>query len=340
MSETKEIFDIIIIGGGPVGMFASFYAGMRQAKTMIIESLPALGGQLTMLYPEKEIYDVAGFPHIKAKDLVTNLHEQIDMFNHDIHLEETVKHIEPLENQLLEVTTSKGLYITKSVIIAAGNGSFQPRRLKIDDIEPCEQKSMHYHITNLERFRDKEVLIAGGGDSAIDWALTLENIAKTVHVVHRRNQFRALEHSVDLLKQSSVQVHTPYVIQAIEHKEGQIHTVTLHNPKEDLKETLMIDELIVNYGYSSSLGPIKNWGLDLNKQSISVNSDMSTNIPGVYACGDIVTYDGKVALIATGFGEAPTAVNNALHFANPDLRVQPGHSTSLFEKNRTEKRGN
>ncbi|MGX6979961.1 NAD(P)/FAD-dependent oxidoreductase [Vagococcus elongatus] len=326
----KEVFDITIIGGGPTGLFAGFYAGMRNAKTLLIESLPQLGGQLAMLYPEKHIYDVAGFPEVPAQELVDNLKEQVMKFHHTIALNETVLGITPIDEKQIEVTTTKRTYLTKTVIITAGNGSFQPKRLQVEGSLLCENRSLHYIISDMQKFNGKNVMISGGGDSAIDWALMLEPIANSVTLVHRRNQFRAHEHSVKQLNQSKIQLRTPFVIKELSHDQGEIYSVKIENPKDKIQEIMPIDDLIVNFGFSSSLGPIKEWQLALKGQSILVNSDMSTNIPGIYAAGDICTYPGKVDLIATGFGEAPTAVNNALHYAMPELRIQPGHSTSMF----------
>lgn len=328
---TQEIYDITIIGGGPTGLFAAFYAGMRNAKTKIIESLPQLGGQLAMLYPEKKIYDIAGFPDVKASDLVNNLIHQIERFEQTICLEEEVLDLIKVDDKLIKIVTTAGEHLSHSVIITAGNGAFQPRKLQVEKAAELEGHSLHYYVTDTEKFRDKDVMICGGGDSAIDWSLMLEPIAKTVTLVHRRPDFRAHEHSVNLLAQSSVTLKTPFVLDELLIEDEALSAIKLSNPKESIQEVLAIDELIVNYGFSSSLGEIKNWELDFSRQSILVGSDMSTSMPGVYAAGDICTYEGKVKLIATGFGEAPTAVNNALHYIRPDIRTQPTHSTSLFE---------
>ena len=264
-----EIFDITIVGAGPVGMFAAFYAGIRQAKTKLIDSLPQLGGQLTTLYPEKNIYDIPGFPIVKAADLVNNLEKQLRTFSHTYCLEEEVLELKQHEDYL-ELITTKDTHYTKSVVLAIGNGSFQPRRLMIADAD-----------------------------------------------------------SVEKLKKSSVNIYTPYILKEL-HGEQDLEDLTLQKAKSDETITLNVDYLIVNYGFSSSLDHLKSWGLESTRQAILVESDMRTSIPGVYACGDISTYDGKVKLIATGMGEAPTAVNNALHYINPKNRTQPGHSTSLF----------
>ena len=327
---TENIYDITIIGGGPAGLFAAFYAGMRQAKTKIIESLPTLGGQLSLLYPEKLIYDVAGFPNVKAQDLVDNLIKQIEPFNHDIFLEETVISFEK-ENELFKLETDKGLHYSKTVIIAAGNGSFQPRRLNVPKNELFENKQLHYYIKNMNDFTNQDIVLCGGGDSAVDWALMLESIAKSVTLIHRRPQFRAHEHSVQKLENSSVIIKTPFVIDSLNANNDSLESLTIKNPKDDFVETISLDHLIVNYGFSSSLGPIKKWPLNFKGSSIITTSNTGTNIPGVFAIGDITTYEGKVKLIATGFGEAPTAINNAIHFMNPEERLQPMHSTSLYE---------
>ena len=326
----NNLYDITIIGGGPSGLFAGFYAGMRQAKTKIIESLPTLGGQLSLLYPEKLIYDVPGFPNIKAQDLVDNLVKQIEPFHHEICLEETVLSFTQ-EEGYFKIQTDKDIHFSKTIIIAAGNGAFQPRRLNVEGNEKIEAKQLHYYIKNMADFTDQEVVLCGGGDSAVDWALMLEKIAKSVTLVHRRPDFRAHEHSVEQLKNSSVHIRTPFVIDKLHLEDDALTSLTIKNPKEELSEEISLDHLIVNYGFSSSLGPIKKWPLDFKGSSIITSSSTATSIPGIFGIGDITTYDGKVKLIATGFGEAPTAVNNAIHFINPKERLQPMHSTSLYE---------
>ena len=269
---TDNIYDITIIGGGPAGLFAAFYAGMRQAKTKIIESLPTLGGQLSLLYPEKLIYDVAGFPNIKAQDLVDNLVKQIEPFKHDIHLEETVLSFDK-KDEVFTIKTDKGIHFSKTIIIAAGNGSFQPRRLNVPGNEKFEKNQLHYYITNMNDFKDQDVVLCGGGDSAVDWALMLEDIAKSVTLIHRRPEFRAHEHSVEKLKASSINLKTPFVIESLNETNDLLNSITIKNPKEDLTETLSLDHLLVNYGFSSSLGPIKKWPLDFKGSSIMTKSD-------------------------------------------------------------------
>lgn len=330
MTITKEVFDITIIGGGPVGMFAAFYSGMRNAKVKIIESLPQLGGQLSMLYPEKDIYDIAALPVIKGQELIDNLSIQISRFDPTICLEEEVIDVFKNDTGIFELTTKKSIHYSKAIIITAGNGAFQPRRLELDHAEDYEGKTLHYYVNNIEQFKDRTVAICGGGDSAVDWALALGPIAKKVYLIHRRNNFRALEHSVSLLEDSNVEVITPYIPVAIKGEHPQIQSVHLKEVRGESEKELEIDNFLINYGFTSSIGSMKKWGFAVTRNEIPVNTKMETTVPGIYAAGDICIYDGKIKLIATGFGEAPTAVNNAMSYINPDERVQPMHSTSLF----------
>lgn len=327
MSE-QDIFDITIIGGGPVGLFAAFYAGMRNAKTKIIETLPVLGGQVALLYPDKIIYDVGGYAGVTGKKLVKELIAQMQHFDQEVCLEEQVQEIEKKDG-LFKLTTPKGIHYSKTVIVATGQGVFKPRKLTLDGADAYESNNLHYIVGNLEQYKGKNVVICGGGDTAVDWALTLENIANSVTLVHRRNKFRAHEASVEQLKQSTIQVLTPFIPHEL-HGEGKNLTeVTFKEAKGEKHQTLPVDYFVVNYGFVSELGPIENWGLELDRSEIVVTPKMETSIPGIYATGDIATYDGKVKLIATGFGEAPTAVNHAVHYLHPEERVQPMLSTKL-----------
>ncbi|MFT8871202.1 MAG: NAD(P)/FAD-dependent oxidoreductase [Sporolactobacillus sp.] len=330
-SNEETLFDITIIGGGPTGLFAAFYAGIRQMRVKLIESLPQLGGQLTTLYPEKDIFDVAGFPTIKAKALVNSLKTQMQPFKPDILLGRSVTGLRRLENGFIELKTDEGAsHLSRTVLISAGVGAFSPRPLKVEQNE-TEADNMYYYVDDLQQFSGRSVVILGGGDSAVDWANTLTTVAKDVSIVHRRNAFRAHESSVNQLQHSSVKIYTPFVAKAI-HRSGRcIDELIIEEVKGAHEETLRLDDLIVNYGFVSALGPIQDWGLMLEKSAIVVNSKMETNIPGVYAAGDIATYPGKIKLIAAAFGEAPTAVNNAKHFIDPDARTQPLHSSSAGE---------
>ncbi|WP_027092350.1 NAD(P)/FAD-dependent oxidoreductase [Cohnella thermotolerans] len=320
--------DVAIIGGGPAGMFAAFYGGMRQMSVTLIESMPQLGGQLAALYPEKYIYDVAGFPKVKAQELVDNLKKQMELFPTDIRLEEKVQNVRKVEERLFEIVTDKATHYAKAVIITAGVGAFEPRRLELPEAAKFEKSNLHYFVSDLERFRGQRVLISGGGDSALDWSLMLEPIAEQVTLVHRRDKFRAHEHSVELLMKSKVNVVVPTEITAL-HGEEKIERVTLTDVKTKAETQLDVDAVIVNFGFVSSLGPIAEWGIAIENGSIVVDTRMETNIPGIFAAGDVTTYPGKLKLIAVGFGEAPTAINNAKVYVDPAAKLSPGHSSNL-----------
>lgn len=327
---TDKIYDITIIGAGPAGLFTAFYGGMRQANVKLIESLPHTGGQLTALYPEKYIYDVAGFPKIRAQQLVDNLEEQLKLFDSTLVLGQSIDKVEKMEDGTFKLTShDNDIHYSKVIIITAGNGAFEPRKLNIKGCEKFEGKNLHYFVNDMEQFKDEEVVILGGGDSAVDWALMLEPIAKQVTLVHRRDQFRAHEASIEQLKNSTVDILTPFVPTDVEGSDA-IERLVLQETRGEKIIKIDCDSVICNYGFISKLGPIANWGLDIERNSIVVNSKMETNIPGIYAVGDINTYEGKVKLIATGFGEGPTAVNNAMQYMNPKARIQPRHSTSMF----------
>ncbi|MED0679274.1 NAD(P)/FAD-dependent oxidoreductase [Aneurinibacillus thermoaerophilus] len=327
LTRDEKVYDITVVGGGPAGLFTAFYAGMRQCSCKIIESMPQLGGQLSALYPEKFIYDVAGFPKIRAQELIDRLKEQVAHFETEVCLEEKVINVEKKEN-IFEITTEKGLHYSRTVIITTGVGAFEPRKLELPNADKFEKANLHYFVDDLNKFAGQNVIVFGGGDSAVDWALMLEPIAKKVTIVHRRDKFRAHEHSVENLMKSKVNVMTPYEPYALEG-EDKIEKVVLRNNQTEELITEEVDAVIVNFGFISSLGPIKNWGLELDRGSIVVNSKMETNIPGIYAAGDVTTYPGKIKLIAVGFGEAPTAVNNAKSYMDPDAKVQPMHSSSM-----------
>lgn len=323
----EKVYDLTIIGGGPAGLFTAFYGGMRHCSVKIIESMPQLGGQLAALYPEKYIYDVAGFPKVRAQELVDSLKEQVSQFEPTYALEERVLTVEKQDEQF-ELTTDKGVHFSKALIITAGVGAFEPRRLDHPKASGFEGKNLHYFVNDLNLFAGQRVAVFGGGDSAVDWALMLEPIAKEVHIIHRRDKFRAHEHSVENLMNSKVNVLTPYELKDLVGND-QINQVVIYENSSKEEKVIEVDAVVVNFGFISSLGPIKNWGLDFEKGAITVNSKMETNIPGIYAAGDIATYPGKVKLIAVGFGEAPTAVNNAKAYIDPEAKVQPGHSSSM-----------
>jgi thioredoxin reductase len=324
----QEVLDITVIGGGPAGMFAAFYAGMRQASAKIIESMPQLGGQLAALYPEKDIYDVAGFPKVTAQELVNNLLEQMKHFPIDVRLEEKVLQVIKKEERLFEIVTDKMSHYTRAVIISGGVGAFEPRKLELPEAAQYEKKNLHYFVNDLNAFAGKHVLISGGGDSAVDWALMLEPIAATVKLIHRRDKFRAHEHSVEKLMNSKVVIITPTEITKL-HGADRIEQITLKDIKSGVETLHEVDACIINFGFVSALGPIAEWGLEIDSGSIVVDSRMETSIPGIFAAGDITTYPGKLKLIAVGFGEAPTAINNAKVYIDPSAKLSPGHSSNM-----------
>jgi thioredoxin reductase len=324
----NEIVDITIIGGGPTGLFASFYAGMREMSVKIIDSLPQLGGQLIELYPDKYIYDVGGFPKILARDFVANLVTQAHYSKPEILLGETALSVERDGDHFI-LKTDKGVHLTRTIVLTAGIGAFRPRKIGLKEEVEFEEKTLHYGIKDLSIFKEKNVVVCGGGDSAVDWALMLEDIASNVTLVHRRERFTAHETSVNQLMESKVEVKTSLNVKTIEGEDGNVKALVLVS-KDGSEERIPVDHLIVNYGNISSLGPLKEWGVDMERNSIIVNSRMETNIDGIYAAGDVTTYDGKVKLIAVGLGEAPIAVNHAKAHIDPKARLQPLHSTSVF----------
>ena len=326
--EAQNVYDITIVGGGPVGLYGAYYAGMRNARTKIIDSLPQLGGQLAALYPEKYIYDVGGFPRVLAKDLVKNLEEQALQYNPAVCLGEKVVDLMS-QNGVKTLVTDKGAqHLTRTLVIAAGIGAFVPRKLDIQDIDRLEGKGIHYFVRDVEVFRGKEVMIVGGGDSALDWSLLLEKVARKVTLIHRRDRFRAHEDSVARLFASSVEVRLFHELKAV-HGDDRLEGVTILENRTKAESVHRLDALLLNLGFLANLGPIQAWGLHIDGNAIRVNSTMQTNLPGIYAAGDIVDYPGKLKLISTGMGEIAVAVNYAKHEIDPDARVFPGHSSDI-----------
>lgn len=324
----SEIYDITIIGGGPAGMFAGFYSGLRTAKVQIIESLAQLGGQVSALYPEKYIHDVAGFTGIKANDLIDHLHKQLAQLPVDVRLNETVTDLSK-QTYGYQVVTNRGTYQTKAVITATGVGAFSPRRLAVEGAQELEDKHIFYTIPDPHHFQDKTVLIAGGGDSAIDTALMLQKVAKHVYLMHRRNQFRGMEHGVELLEKSAVELLTPYLLKKIEPMQDQL-LLTMKEVKGEHLLQKQVDDVIVNYGFISNNKTIRQWQIQPEQQHrlFVVDRQMKTNLPLIYAIGDGVDYDGKLDLIATAFAEGPMAVSAIMKELYPNRRG-PLHSTSM-----------
>lgn len=325
-----ETYDITIVGGGPVGMFAAFYAGMHNAKTQVIESLAELGGQVNALYPEKTILDVAGFPGIKGRDLIAGQQAQLKQFPLTIKTGEAVTNVVANDAGFV-VTTPKGTSQTRAVIVAVGNGAFTPRKLNVANADALTGKHLFYSVRDLEHFRDKRVMVAGGGDAAIDQALMLESVAKSVTLLHRRAQFRGLAHMVDLLEASTVNVQTPYLIRDLQTTSDGAVDVTLKQVgSTDELTHQVVDDLMVSYGFTADHSALAAWDVDLAEEHrlIAVDRQMTTSVPGIYAIGDGATYPGKSPLIAIGYGEAPIAVQAIMSTYFPDRRG-PVHSTSI-----------
>jgi thioredoxin reductase (NADPH) len=333
----EEIKDITVIGAGPVGLITAFWAGMREASAQIIDSLPELGGQLTTLYPEKWIYDVPGYPRILAKDLVEELRKQsIEQFDVPVSLETTADRVEYEEDaegtQVMRLVTDKGDFLSRTIIIAGGHGAFEPKKLPGYDMDPWEGKGAHYLVGEKAAFAGKKVIIVGGGDSACDWVLNLLDTAEEITLVHRREGFRAHEVTISEIEKAreagQVQVLTPYQVKLVEGN-GEIEKVTVFNSEnEEEVVELDCDAVLLQLGFKTALGPLKEWPLEVEKGAIKVDPVMKTTMDGVWACGDITTFDGKLKLIATGFGESAIAVSQAVHHIRPEMKIQPKYSTN------------
>ena len=330
----QDIKDITIIGGGPTGLFALFYAGMREATAQIVDALPEVGGQLTALYPEKYIFDVAGFPKVLAKDFVRSLLEQTGQFGQPIHLGHRVTGLEQDGDHFILVT-DRDRFPTRAVVIAAGIGAFSPRRLPQKCAEPWYGRGIYDVVTDPEAFRGQRVLIIGGGDTAFDWGTQLLDRAARVSLAHRSDRFRAHGATVaqfrSAVEREQADLFTFHELHDVLCKtvpERFTHVV-LRDVKAKSTREIEVDVVLPMLGFVSDMGAIGEWGLRLEKDEIVVNSMMETGRAGIYAAGDITTYPGKLKLIATGFGEAATAVNQAVHWIYPEKKVNPGHSSNM-----------
>ena len=329
-----DISDITIIGAGPTGLFGLFYAGMRQVKARIVDALAEPGGQLTALYPEKFIFDVAGFPQILARDLVRALLEQNKRFPGEMHLAQQVTGLEKDGDHLVLVTQTDR-FPTRALLIAAGIGAFSPRRLPQPCAEPWYGRGIYDVVTDPDRFRGQRVVIIGGGDTAFDWGVQLLPRAAHVTLVHRTDRFRAHDATVNEYRAAvdagRASLFTFHELQDITCRNGpeRFSHIMLRDVKAKTTREIEADVVLPMLGFVSDMGPMSEWGLNIVKDEIQVNSQMETGRPGVYAAGDVTTYPGKLKLIATGFGEAATAVNQAVHWIYPDKKVAPGHSSNM-----------
>ena len=327
-----DLRDLTIIGAGPTGLFALFYAGMRGATAQIVDALDQPGGQLAALYPEKLIFDVAGFPEVLAKDLVHSLERQASRFGHPIHCGQVVTGLET-ETDHFVLRTATDEFPTRSIVIAAGIGAFSPRRLPQACAAPWYGKGIEEHVLNPARFTGLHVAIIGGGDSAFDWAHQLQGRAASVTLVHRTDRFRAHHATVEAVRADvaagRTALYTFHELHEIHAVDDRIREVELRDVKTKATVRVRCDVVLPMLGFVSDLGALTTWGLTLEKEEIVVNSQMETGRAGIYAAGDVVTYPGKLKLIATGFSEAAIAVNQAVHFVFPEKKINPGHSSNL-----------
>jgi thioredoxin reductase len=319
-ASTKSV-DLLIVGAGPVGLFGAYYAGVRTLSTAVLDSLEEPGGQITAMYPEKAIFDVAGFPAIRGRELVEQLVAQAAPFSPNYLLGHQAVGLERGSDGTFVVTSSKGVRIEcRAIVITGGIGTFTPRPIPTGG-EYLGRGLVHF-VPDPSAYVGQDIVVVGGGDSALDWALMLESIGKSVTVVHRRAEFRAHPHSVELLKASTVTMLTDAQVAAVR---GADTIVEVDVEVAGEIKTLPCDKLVAALGFTANLGPLMEWGIEIRKRQIVVDTMGRTSVPGIYAAGDIVDYEGKVKLIATGFGEVATAVNNIAAYLNPSVSAFPGH---------------
>jgi len=318
--------DLALIGAGPAGLYAAYYAGFRGLRAVLIDSLPEPGGQITALYPEKLIYDVAGFPAVTGRELVERCVAQAATHDATYLLSHRAEHLRPVAGGGFEVETHRGTVVAaRAVIVTGGIGTFTPRPLPGG--ADWEGRGLVYFVRELEVMRGLDVLVVGGGDSAVDWALALVDVARSVTLVHRREGFRAHEASVAQLKASTVDVRTHHEVVRIEGGE-RVERVVLVDNRSQQESTVAVGAIVAALGFTADLGPLRSWGIAHDGRNLVVDSRCATSVPGVFAAGDVTTYPGKVPLISVGFGEAATAVNNAAAWLDPTARVAPGHSSA------------
>jgi len=333
-SQHLDLYDLTIVGAGPTGLFGAFYGGLRSLKTKVIEALPEPGGQLAVLYPEKMIYDVPGFPHVMAIDLVKALLEQNERFDPTYvfgQSVETLRRDEVDGEPVWVLGTLEEEHWTRTLLISAGIGAFTPNTLDRPGVAEFEGRGVYHFVQDRRPFRHRRVLIVGGGDTAVDWCLNLYQWADEITLIHRRHGFRAHEASLAELRETGIPMLTHYELESIEGDE-QVRRATIVSNQNDERQVLDVDIVLLSLGFRASLGPLLEWGLELaDQRHIRVNGLMETNLPGVFAAGDIAAVDGSEAmsLIVTGFGQAAIAANAAHTRINPDAKLFPGHSSEL-----------
>ena len=332
--DQEAVYDVTIIGGGAVGLFTTFYSGMRGLKTKLIEASRELGGKVTMGFPDKTISDIGGIKEITGQNLVKEPVKQAKTFDPTIVCGQFISDLQPLENGNFRLISQTGeVHETRTIILTLGSGLIRPMKLEVDGVEYDGYHNLHYTVEEYGQFADKNVLISGGGDSAVDWADELHSIAKNITVVHRRDEFRAFENSVQKMKEQ-VDVLTPYTIKDVQNEKNYLTQVTLENLETGKIRDIEVDALLVNHGFSSELGGIKNWGLEMSEGQILVNDAMETNIPGIFAAGDVVTYPNKLNLFVAGFTEGPMAINSAngyLNHSSEPMAMYSTHHEKLYE---------
>jgi len=327
-TETPSEVDLLIVGAGPTGLFAAYYAGFRELSTAVVDSLPEAGGQVTAMYPEKKIFDIAGFPMVLGRDLVAALVEQADQFKPTYLLGRRARTVSEVDGKL-EVGLDGGQVVrTGAILITAGMGEFTPRPLPAGD--GWLGRGVVNFVPELEALRDQDVVIVGGGDSAFDWALSLHPIARSVTLVHRRNKFRAFAATVRQVRELGVPIITDaQLVELRGGPDGRLAEVELDVKDEAEPVVLPAQTVVAALGFTADLGPIESWDLEITRRAVSVDTTMRTAREMIYAAGDIAAYPGKVKLIATGFGEAATAVNNIAVALNPEAHLFPGHSSDV-----------
>ncbi len=331
-----DVRDITIVGAGPVGLFGAFYAGMRGASCRLVDALPELGGQVTALYPEKYIYDVGGIPKILGKDFIKALAQQGLQFLPDVRLAEEVVGLAEETGgdgrRVFVLRTSLGEYRSRAVVLTGGIGAFAPRKLPIADYDAWLGRGLYDRVLDPSVFAGRRVLLVGGGDSAFDWAVNLQGVAAWIVMVHRRDGFRAHQATIDqvlrLCAAGKMELRLFREVRAI-HGTDRVESVTLTDTRANQDEVVEVDAVLPQLGYISNLGDVRHWGLTFEKDHVVVDQTMATGRAGMWAAGDIVTYPGKLPLIATGFGEVCVAVNQAVHDVYPEKKVMPGHSSNM-----------
>ena len=324
--------DVLIIGAGPVGLFTVFELGQLGMKSCVVDSLENIGGQCTALYPDKPIYDIPAYPSVTAGELINNLKKQIDPFKPTLLMNQKVNELKKHKDFYIVKTSTNNIIESKCIIIAAGNGAFGPNKPPLKNIDSFENKTIFYHIRDKSKFRKKTIAIAGGGDSAVDWAIELSKTSKKIFFIHRRNKLRAIPQNVEILydleNEGKIEIMIPYQLDSIEGKNGIIDHLIIKNMDEE-KKKLEVDYFLPFFGLSTNLGPIKDWELELEKNILKVKQETcETNLNGIFAIGDVCSYPGKLKLILTGFSEAAIASHNCFNKINPEKTLHFEYSTT------------